>query len=43
VGVSDGVGGFEEGDFGCHFLRSGGSALGVGGGTVDSGSATVGD
>jgi hypothetical protein len=29
-GVTDGVGLFEEGDFGCHFLRSVGDAL-VGG------------
>lgn len=27
VGVTDSVGGFEEGDFGCHFLRSVWAAL----------------
>ena len=31
VGLTDRVGLFEEGDFGCHFLRSVGDALGVGG------------
>jgi len=31
VGLMDRVGLFEEGDFGCHFLRSVGDELGVGG------------
>jgi hypothetical protein len=30
VGMTDGAGLFEEGDFGCHFLRSGGGALAEG-------------